>query len=543
MKKTLATLVVSLVILSIPVGALAIKWENGRLTTDYSVDVYYENVYGNVDRSVLDVNRDTKDRWHYTEGLKVQLEQKITDDANLELFFYGRHTSDRQIQKERAKILQAYLRLYGDNFEFAVGDVGEYYTKYTFNNTFLGARGWIRPFDSLKVMILGGRNRESANDTYENIFGGARIEYSPNPNYLFGATYVHAEITKLYPGTTVLDYSGNVVSFDTRIRLLNRKLLIYGETAFSWYVDDRANPDTNRPQGWAVNLELDYRPVRSLKLSLDYENVQPDFITVMGSAPRDRETVKAEVRYYPTDGLNIWAKYRFTGDRLSAASLLAYRTVSNYSETGLTYKPFYGQKDSYFRNLKFDLRLDYTRRASTDSPMSVDEGRFNSRLIVSNIYKKMRYSMEYGFRYTDDYVDGSSDTIINTVGVKWGYSFPAFGLAWDIDLSGKLDYITTYEPDDTLHDTISSFTSGVTVRYSPTNTLLRVSYLGVFSQIGGGYDISKNATEVALEQVLYENKGITSILGISYRNLDFRSENPEDSYGENVYMLSLTLRF
>jgi hypothetical protein len=83
----------------------------------------------------------------------------------------------------------------------------------------------------------------------------------------------------------------------------------------------------------------------------------------------------------------------------------------------------------------------------------------------------------------------------------------------------------------------------VAVRYAPTNTLLRISYLGVFSQIGGGYDVTKNATEIALEQILYENKSITSILGISYRNLDFQSENPEDSYGENIYMLSLTLRF
>jgi hypothetical protein len=83
----------------------------------------------------------------------------------------------------------------------------------------------------------------------------------------------------------------------------------------------------------------------------------------------------------------------------------------------------------------------------------------------------------------------------------------------------------------------------MTVAYVPTNTLLRLSYLGVYSQIGGGYDTSKNATEVALEQVLYNGGSITSILGISYRNLDFQSENSDDSYGENIYMLSLTLRF
>jgi hypothetical protein len=543
MKRTLVILSVLSVLCSVPFTVNAIQWENGRLTTDYSADIYYENVYGNVDRSVLDVDHTTKDNWHYTEGLKVQLEQKIGEISNLEFFFYGRHTSDRQIQDERAKILQAYLRIYGDNFEFAVGDVGEYYTKYTFNNTFLGARGWVRPFNSLKVMLLGGRNRERVDDTYEYNFGGGRIEYSPNPSYIFGATYIHTEIAKLYPGTTTLNYSDDVVSVDARLRLLNRKLLIYGETAFSWYAVDRDNPSADKPRGWALNLELDYRPIQTLKLSLDYEYVKPNFMTIMGSAARDRETVKGEVRYYPTDSLDIWAKYRFTGDRLSESSPLLYRTETNYSETGLIYKPFFMEKESYFRNLKFDLRLDYTRRVSINDPMSVNDSRFNTRVIVSNLYKKMRYSVEYGFRYTDDYVMDSSDTLLNSIGAKWGYSFAALGLDWDIDLFGKVDFINTFEPDDVLHDTVSSFTTGLTVRYSPTNTLLRLSYLGVFSRIDDGYDTNKNATEVSLEQVLYENKSITSTLGISYRNLDFRSENHDDTYGENVYMLSLTLRF
>jgi hypothetical protein len=527
----------------VPITCLAIKWENGRLTTDYSVDIYYENVYGNVDKSVLDVDRESKDNWHYTEGLKVQLEQEITDGANLEFFFYGRHTTDKQIQDDRAKILQTYLRLYGDNFEFAVGDVGEYYTKYTFNNTFLGARGWVRPLASLKIMLLGGRNREGSDDTYEHTFGGARIEYSPHPNYIFGTTYIHTEVTKLFPGTIVKDYSGDVVSFDTRLRLLNRKLLIYGETAFSWYTEDRRDPASGKPAGWALDLEIDYRPIQTLKLSLDYEYVEPNFITVMGSAARDRETIKGEVRYYPVDSLELWAKYRFTGDRLSESSPVEYRTETNYSEAGGIYKPFFADKDSYFRNLKFDLRIDFTRRLSRNSPVSVDEERFNSRLIVSNIYGKMRYSAEYGFRYTNDYVPGSYDTMINTIGAKWGYSFAALGLDWDLDLSCKVDFRNTDTGRDTFYDTVSAFTTGMTVRYVPTNTLLRLSYLGVFSQIGDGFDSSKNATEVALEQLLYDNGTIISTLGISYRNLDFQSENPGDSYGENIYMLSLTLRF
>ena len=213
-----------------------------------------------------------------------------------------------------------------------------------------------------EFMVFGGRNREGSIDTYEHTFGGGRIVFTPHPNYKFGTTYIHTEITKLFPDTTVGDYSNDVWSFDTTLKFFDRKLLFKGETAFSLYSEDRRDPLADKIQGWAINLELDYKPIREIKISTDYEYVEPNFMTIMGTAPRDRESIKWGITYTPSRVWKFWGDYKFRRNCLTNSSPSEYRTFVHYSEAGLTYRPFYENKDSYFNKLKLDLRLDYTNR-------------------------------------------------------------------------------------------------------------------------------------------------------------------------------------
>ena len=545
MKKALLIFISFVSFLLLPLFVLAISWEDGRLNVDYSIDVYYENVYGNLDRSSLDVDPVTRDNWHYNETLKLRLDQKIIENMNLEFLFYGRHTTDKQIGDYRAKILQIYLRIYGENYEVAVGDISEYYTKYTFNNTFLGTKALYRPTPMFEFMALGGRNREGFTDTFEHTFGGGRILFTPHPNYKFGTTYIHTEITKLFPDTTTGDYSNDVWSFDTRLKFLKRKLLFKGETALSLYNDDRRDPNADKIQGWAINLELDYKPIRELKFSTDYEYVEPNFMTIMGTAARDRETIKWEVKYTPSKVWKFWGKYKYRRNLLTNSSPSEYRTYVHYSEAGFTYRPFYENKDSYFNKLKLDLRADYTNRQSNDLPRSVDKETFSSRLILSNSYEKMNYSLEYRFRYNDDLRHDSTDTMTNTLGVKWGYKFDVMGLDWNLNLGYKVDFKESYEtnPDQILSDTITSINTKLGLSYQPTKTSLKFSYLGVLSNREDRDDTRKHSIKIAMDQVIFENDTIKSTLGVSYKNLDYWSADPDDRYGENIYMLNFTLHF
>jgi len=520
--------------------AYAISWDDGKLTVDYSTSVYYEKVYGNASKSSLDVSGDNHDQWHYNQSLKVRLNQKITDDLALEMFGYVRNTSDGKVMDHQWYLLQAYLRIYNDNFELAAGDISEYLSRYTFNNTFLGAKLWYRPSSRFKFIVLGGRNRDPNEDLYEHFFGGARVEYSPNSLYLFGLNYIHTEITDLKGATTLPDYRNDVWSLDTKMRFLDRKLILGGEFAGSEYSDDTGKD----LDGWAVDLELDYRPIRELKLSLDYERVEPDFRTIMGTAPIDNEIIKAGFSYRPSEIWNFWGEYKFTRNDLGAESEAQYRTYKNYGVLGSDWRPF-NDASGYFKNLKLELQFDYTDKISNDHPRSVNSDGYQMKFLASNRYDKMYYAFEYRFTYDDDHTLDGEDSMTNTFGVKWAYSLFALNLDWKLGLGYKVNLKNTYEkdPNETIFSTTHVIDADLGLFYAPTKTSFSASYIGSFTDAEDADNIVRNGVKVALEQVLYESDSLKSIAGISYENMDFKSSNEEDSYGHNICMFYMTFHF
>ncbi|MBN1573598.1 MAG: hypothetical protein JW984_10420 [Deltaproteobacteria bacterium] len=529
-------------------SAGAIQWDDGRLTVDYSIEVYHEQVYGNVTRSSLDVHKKDKDNWQYNEEFRLKLDQNISDNLNLDFFFYGRHTTDKELTNWRWKLLQAYLRLYGDDYEFAVGDISEYYSKYTFRNTFLGAKAWYRPVPEFRIMALGGRNRESELDTFEHSFGSVRLEFAPLPDYSLGATWIHTEITKLCGETYVTDYSNDVWALDTELRFLKRKLLIRGEGALSYYEEDRNNPLTDEVQGWAVWARADYRPIRKLKLSFEYERVDPMFYTVMGTASPDRESFKGMINYNPSPEWKFWGKYRHYRNALLSKSDVDFRTNTYYSELGATYRPFYDD-DIYFKYLKLDLELDHTHRMSEDHPKfpkTTDYETYRLKLMASNRYKNMYYSLEYRLRYLDDHRPDEADTVNNTIRANWRYNFNALNLGWALGLGAGFDLKRTLEKvptPKTYFDTTTILHAGLGVNYEPTKTNLKAYYDASFTNREQGDDTRRNVTEVAIEQVLYENEIFKSIVGASYKNVDYWSHDYTERYGENIYMFNFSLHF
>lgn len=542
-----------------PLSATGVTWEDGRMTIDYSTEVYYEEVYGNVDRSNLDIDNDNyphkhHDNWHYNESLRFRLDQKISEKIALEFYAYVRNTTDKQVMDHRWYLLQIYLRLYGDDFELAVGDVSDYYTKYSFNNTFLGVKAWYKPSPSFKFMALVGQNREPWDDEYRHTFAGGRVEYTPKSEYLFGMTYLHDEVTWLYwrvrenpdYNSNVKDYSNDVLSADFRVKLLDRTLLIKGEGAWSYYHEDRRDYLADAYDGWAAYVEVDYRPIRSLKLSFDYEYVEPDFVTVMGTAARDRETFKGEVRYTPSSSFKLWAEYKYTRNLLDLDSDATYRTYRSYYETGAEYSPFY-ESEGYFQRLKLKLQGKLYSSYSNDSPRSVDKDTYDFSFIVSNRYDTMYYSLEYRLRYTNDHTTDGTDRMSNSFAAKWGYTFDALNLGWDISCGYKFEYKTTWEygPYQLYEDYAHILDAGLGVTYEPTKTTLTLSYLGIISYLQGSdrYDTMRNSTKAALEQVLYENDTITSTLVLSFENMDYHTDDTGNSYGENIYKATLNLRF
>jgi hypothetical protein len=541
MKKGVFTFsMVALVFLFFYTSTHALEWDDGRIRIDYSVDVYYESVSGNVEKSSLDVDDDHKDAWHYNESLKMKLEQDIGDNLTLEFLSFVRNTTDKAVLDHRWYLLQMYLRLYNDTFEFAAGDINEFYSKYTIKDSFLGVKFWYKPSTKFKFLVLGGRNRDPKEDLFEHYFTGARLEYTPRANYLFGASYIHTEVTKLFSGSSVEDYSNDVWALDTRLKLLDRKLILKGEAAFSLYHEDHAED----LDGWALYLSANYRPIRDLKLSFDYERVEPDFVTILGTASPDREKAEFGVRYSPSRKWILSAKYFFMRDDLTSESDVDYCTYKYYSEFGVVVRPFY-DTDGYFKQLKLDMKCMFTDLRSSDYPRSTDTNEYEAQFIISNRYKKMRYALEYRIAYTNDHTFEATDTLANTIGVKWSYNFDALGLDWKIKLGYKAELRDEYEqnPDRTIHSIAHTTEAGLGLFYEPSKTYLKLAYLGAFTDSEDGKRTERNTARVALEQVLYENNIFTSTMEVSYEYMNYWSTDHEDRYGEQIYMMSLSLQF
>jgi hypothetical protein len=272
------------------------------------------------------------------------------------------------------------------------------------------------------------------------------------------------------------------------------------------------------------------------------------FYTVMGTGSPDRESFKGMVTYNPSRKWSFSGKYRHYRDALLGKSDADYRTNTFYTDLGVTYRPFY-DKDIYFKYLKFDLDLDHTHRMSEDHPTfpkTIDYETYRLKFLASNRYKNMFYSLEYRLRCVDDHRPDEADTINNTIRANWRYSFDALNLGWSLGLGAGFDFKRTFEKVPvrrTYFDTTTILHAGLGVEYEPSKTILKAYYDASLTNREQGDDTRRHSTEVAIEQVLYESEMFKSVVGASYKNVDYWSHNYGERYGENIYMFNFSLHF
>lgn len=155
----------------------AVTWDTGQFLFDYRSDLYYQDVFGNEERSYL------KEGTHYLMELTGDLTQEVSDKVNFDAYFNLRSSDDpqRQIGERDVMFVQGYVRLYDDAYELQGGDYAEDYTSYTLGTSLLGVKAHLKPVDGLKVYALWGRNRDEELDRYvRNTFGG-RVELNQHP--------------------------------------------------------------------------------------------------------------------------------------------------------------------------------------------------------------------------------------------------------------------------------------------------------------------------------------------------------------------------
>jgi hypothetical protein len=537
-----------MVLFLIPATALAINWKDGKLDVTLSSEVYYQNVTGNEEKSVL------QEGWLYNEDLFLDLKQKLAEKANFQGYVNVRSSNDlqKQIAGRKWMFVEGYVRL-ADNldapnlYEIRAGDFAESYTPYTFNTSLLGTKAFYKFGDWAKVSIFGGKNRDEKLDNYNRYSAGGRIELYYKDYLTIGGTFVYSDVARdsLDAESTVGDQFNQVFGADLRLKLWKDRLHLAAEYAHSIFNPDRRDSTLIDQGGNAVVARGDISPLTNLKISAEFERVDPRFNSVLGAASADLQRHKAQIDYTPWDFLNATLMHEYSFNKLDDYSIEQFRTHTQLTSFNSTIYPFQKREDAW-NSLAVALQIDHTNAVSDNHPRTTDQDDLTANCTISQSVPPWNYSLGYTLARNWNRVDKTSEFLSHAPRVSIGITYPWLALAWawtfnasyeykEYPLSGLID--RNYKGDGALslsyQQTKSTFGLAAALEYYDNAA---GSPLGVADNMSRTYGVT-------FDQVLWEREYLTANLTLKVSYKEYDEDAPDQDYTEGVYYGGLTIKF
>lgn len=324
-----------------------------------------------------DVGGHGSDQSSLSEGLRYLDILNLYGNGDLADIAYsfnlgGKATDDPRNDSETFSLTTLGARFIRGSHTLSLGDTFESFSQYSLNSSVKGASYRYANPDNLlpDVTLLYGL----AYARWDNMWGvdaverqvmGMRVQQTITPDAWVAVNGVHAmDHVRVHDGSL---YRNTVYSLDWEYRPIPG-LTIRGESALAGATEDLADDEDIETDGCAHKIEAigDGGPSR---VTLEYERVSPDFVTVMGSATADREKFKGRWRYKYSRTLTmklgfLWYRNNLEGDK-------AYRTDHYKPEIGLTvrrlFKRRYAVADVTY---KFD-RASGDERSSSDHYVTI----------------------------------------------------------------------------------------------------------------------------------------------------------------------------
>jgi len=394
----------------------------------------------------------------------------------------GKATDDLRNDTKKLSLTNIQGRATNNVHTVTAGDVFESFSQYSLATSLKGASyrynkessglpevtgvfGWAYPrWDSVwKDPVTRSINRQAA---------GLRVKQAINPDLWAAGSYVGAKDTGRIGVTDAL-YDAKNYTFDFGYGPMPG-LTAAGEYSLSDY--DEATGGTSA-KGSAARVELvgDADPSR---VSIEYENVEPDFFSALGSASPDRRKVKARWRYKYTrqvtftSGL-LW--YRNNLDKTRTAG-----TTRNWKPefSAAIKKPFSGRPYSFadlsykfdrkygggssgadhylnanyrdrFAQLDSDTNLGYTLYKTKTGVRDAKEVNFNTSLNSRHQVKAMVFkpSVNLGAWYARDELAEETDKLYE-YSLGLGLEAPDAGLTGDLRLGANMLRKSAANTDD-----------------------------------------------------------------------------------------------
>ena len=527
----------------------AVDWDGGKIDVMYRMDLKAKRIYG--DRNAIPSDADEDRTWNilYSEYLALTLTHKTDGDLNVSGFVNLLHTDEEilMIGDEHFRLIEGTLTLRGERWSLELGDTYAPFTSYTFNRGFFGIKGEYNSPVGVDLILLGGVNRDSRLDRYERACYGVRLVAAPDRRLTLGASYVHAEITKLFYDSSETAYRNDVVSIDGMLSLYGGRLVLFGEGAMSLYLDDMRNPRSETVRDLAFRTNITLKPIRNdLTVYVFYEYVEPGFRAVMGTPAVDRETMDVIVVYTPSDRWECMGTYHFSRNGLTETSPVSFSAYDSEALVVVAYTlPNTGSEDI---TSVFSAGIYYLGSHSKDDPKSVNEEVFRLNLGAKHNRKHTEYEIKYIYEQYIDHLADSIDREKHSVKCIWRYHHTAFGFDYRIKCGMNMVYEIRLGPNST--DSTTDFELGADVvgevtlrRFSPYNTTLLVECSGLVKDRRERANVREGELSVTLTQVLMKRRGLTAWIALEYEATHNRVSDGSGRYGERVGRMSFIMEF
>lgn len=389
-------------------------------------------------------------------------------------------TDDERNDAKKVSLMNLQGRLTDKTHTVTAGDVFESFSQYSLATSLKGASYRFRQEGAKLPEITGVFGwayprwdsvwRDPATRSLTRRGAGLRLRQEITPELWAAGSYVSAKDTGRISAGDLL-YDAKNYAFDFGYNPIPG-LTLSGEHSVSDY-EEATNASSGN--GGATRLEAvgDADPSR---VSLEYENVTPDFLSALGSATPDRRKVKAKWRYKYSKRVTVnsgllW--YRNNLDGNSAAG-----TVYNWKpELGVAVKrPFASRPQSFadlsykfdrkfgggssgadhylnanyrdrFGELDSDTNLGYTLYRTKTAVRDASEVNFNTSLNSRHEVKTvvLKPSLNLGTWYSRDELADAADKLYE---YSLGLGFEAPGASLTADLRAGQNMLRKENADD-----------------------------------------------------------------------------------------------
>lgn len=303
----------------------------------------------------------------YMSGTFNYRYERVDGERRFHFGFNGRGTNDRTVDRQTWSLSNLETSWSDPARSYSVGDVMANFSGYSLTGAVKGASYSFRPVDSStskpEVNIIYGISYPR----WENFWGGVdlkavrrtvsgvNIRQAVHDKADFGISVVRTNDSGRLADWDEL-YRNHVYALDWEFRP-QEKLTLKGETAFSRTAKSPATEsDDEQYRGHAYLFAINQQGKRQ-KWSYEYEQVSPNFTTLLGSALADQERMKLKWTKQLNPDLGLNAGLAWSRNKLDGSSQ-PYRTDMYQPEIVFQFNaPFHRDNATLDLGMRLDRRF------------------------------------------------------------------------------------------------------------------------------------------------------------------------------------------